>query len=87
MLAAIIIYSMKGVFQKMPSELAHLWRVAKIDFVSIFVVAIVCYGIQVIWIVSFLATVVLNVMQGLAVSVIFALLTTIFRIQWSCHQC
>ncbi|KAH7730560.1 SULP-4 protein [Aphelenchoides avenae] len=67
-LAAIIIYSMKGVFQKMPSELAHLWRVAKIDFV--------------IWIVSFVATVVLNVMQGLAVAVIFALLTTIFRIQW-----
>uniref|UniRef100_A0A914Y7Q0 SLC26A/SulP transporter domain-containing protein n=1 Tax=Panagrolaimus superbus TaxID=310955 RepID=A0A914Y7Q0_9BILA len=67
-LAVIIIYSMKGVFQKMPHELAHLFRVARIDFM--------------IWMVTFIATVVLNVMEGLAVSVIFALLTTVFRIQW-----
>lgn len=33
-LAVIIIYSMKNVFRKMPSELMHLWRVARIDFVS-----------------------------------------------------
>uniref|UniRef100_A0AC34Q4C5 SLC26A/SulP transporter domain-containing protein n=1 Tax=Panagrolaimus sp. JU765 TaxID=591449 RepID=A0AC34Q4C5_9BILA len=67
-LAVIIIYSMKGVFQKMPHELAQLWTVAKIDFM--------------IWIVTFVATVILNVMSGLAVAVVFALLTTIFRIQW-----
>jgi len=67
-LAVIIIYSMKNVFRKMPAELLHLWRVAKIDFL--------------IWVVAFLATAVLNVMQGLAVSVIFALLTTVFRVQW-----
>uniref|UniRef100_A0AC34QID1 STAS domain-containing protein n=1 Tax=Panagrolaimus sp. JU765 TaxID=591449 RepID=A0AC34QID1_9BILA len=35
-----------------------------------------------IWIVTFVATVILNVMSGLAVAVVFALLTTIFRIQW-----
>jgi hypothetical protein len=35
-----------------------------------------------IWVVTFTATVSLNVMQGLAVSVGFALLTTVFRIQW-----
>ncbi|KAI6190512.1 hypothetical protein M3Y97_00126000 [Aphelenchoides bicaudatus] len=67
-LAVIIIYSMKNVFLKMPSELMHLWSVARIDFL--------------IWIVAFISTAVLNVMQGLAISVIFALLTTVFRIQW-----
>jgi MFS superfamily sulfate permease-like transporter len=67
-LAVIIIYSMKNVFRKMPSELMHLWRVARIDFL--------------IWIVAFISTAVLNVMQGLAISVIFALLTTVFRVQW-----
>uniref|UniRef100_A0A915CM68 STAS domain-containing protein n=1 Tax=Ditylenchus dipsaci TaxID=166011 RepID=A0A915CM68_9BILA len=67
-LAVIIIYSMKSIFQKMPYELFHLWRVSKIDFL--------------IWVVTFVATVVLNVMQGLAVAVAFALLTTVFRIQW-----
>uniref|UniRef100_A0A7E4UYM6 STAS domain-containing protein n=1 Tax=Panagrellus redivivus TaxID=6233 RepID=A0A7E4UYM6_PANRE len=67
-LAVIIIYSMKGVFQKMPAELMHLWRIAKLDFL--------------IWIVTFGATVVLDVMKGLAVAVVFALLTTVFRIQW-----
>lgn len=35
-----------------------------------------------IWIVAFISTAVLNVMQGLAVSVVFALLTTVFRVQW-----
>ena len=34
-LAVIIIYSMKGIFQKMPYELAQLWKVARIDFVSL----------------------------------------------------
>lgn len=36
-LAVIIIYSMKNVFRKMPSELMHLWRVARIDFVGFLV--------------------------------------------------
>ncbi|KAI1707380.1 sulfate permease family domain-containing protein [Ditylenchus destructor] len=67
-LAVIIIYSLKNIFQKMPYELIHLWHVSKIDFL--------------IWVVTFCATVILNVMQGLAVSVAFALLTTVFRIQW-----
>ena len=38
--------------------------------------------IQTIWVVTFLSTVVLNVMQGLALAVGFALLTTVFRVQW-----
>uniref|UniRef100_A0A914L3X8 STAS domain-containing protein n=2 Tax=Meloidogyne incognita TaxID=6306 RepID=A0A914L3X8_MELIC len=67
-LAVIIIFSMKCAFEKIPREFLHLWRVSKIDFL--------------IWIVTIFATILLNVMQGLALAVTFALLTTIFRIQW-----
>uniref|UniRef100_A0AC35U1Z5 STAS domain-containing protein n=1 Tax=Rhabditophanes sp. KR3021 TaxID=114890 RepID=A0AC35U1Z5_9BILA len=66
-LAVIIIYSMKSVFLKV-SELGILWKISKIDWA--------------IWVVSFLATTLFNVMQGLLISVGFALLTTVFRIQW-----
>ncbi|TKR87611.1 hypothetical protein L596_011983 [Steinernema carpocapsae] len=66
-LAAIIIYSMKSIFYSL-TEVKKLWRIAKID----------CS----IWIVSFLATTFFNVMEGLAISVVYALLTTVFRIQW-----
>uniref|UniRef100_A0A914ZVJ6 SLC26A/SulP transporter domain-containing protein n=1 Tax=Parascaris univalens TaxID=6257 RepID=A0A914ZVJ6_PARUN len=36
-----------------------------------------------IWLVSFVATVGYDVMQGLAISIGFALMTTVFRTQWS----
>src|ERR1700722_9210800 len=48
-------------------ELPHLYRVRKID---------TC-----IWVMSFVCTVVLNVREGLMASVVFALLTTVFRQQ------
>jgi MFS superfamily sulfate permease-like transporter len=49
------------------NELPRLYRVAKIDL---------C-----IWLVAFVSTVVLNVREGLFVSVSFALLTTVLRQQ------
>ncbi|KAI6238237.1 Sulfate permease family protein 3 [Aphelenchoides fujianensis] len=67
-LAVVIVFSIKNIFKKAPSELLHLWRVAKIDFL--------------IWLVAFFSTAVFNVMNGLLVSVCVALLTTVFRIQW-----
>uniref|UniRef100_A0A1I7Z945 STAS domain-containing protein n=1 Tax=Steinernema glaseri TaxID=37863 RepID=A0A1I7Z945_9BILA len=66
-LAAIIIYSMKGIFYSL-ADVKKLWKVAKID----------CS----IWVVSFLATTFFDVMEGLMISVGYALMTTIFRIQW-----
>ncbi|KAI6236564.1 STAS domain-containing protein [Aphelenchoides besseyi] len=67
-LAVVIIYSIKNIFRKAPAELTHLFKVSKIDFI--------------IWIFAFCSTVYMGVMQGLAFSVVFALLTTVFRIQW-----
>ncbi|KAI6200297.1 STAS domain-containing protein [Aphelenchoides besseyi] len=67
-LAVVIIYSIKNIFRKAPAELSHLFKVSKIDFI--------------IWIFAFCSTVYMGVMQGLAISVVFALLTTVFRIQW-----
>uniref|UniRef100_A0A0N5BEF8 STAS domain-containing protein n=1 Tax=Strongyloides papillosus TaxID=174720 RepID=A0A0N5BEF8_STREA len=66
-LAVIIIFSMKSIFLKM-KELKSLWRISKIDFL--------------IWIVSFTATTAFNVMQGLLISIGFALATVIIRMQW-----
>ncbi|EPB70301.1 STAS domain protein [Ancylostoma ceylanicum] len=37
---------------------------------------------QAIWIVAFLATACVDVMDGLAIAIVFALLTTVFRLQW-----
>uniref|UniRef100_A0A914ECT1 STAS domain-containing protein n=1 Tax=Acrobeloides nanus TaxID=290746 RepID=A0A914ECT1_9BILA len=67
-LSAIIIYSLKGSFQKIPSELVRLWQVSKIDLM--------------IYVFAFVSTVCINVMEGLILSVLFELLTTLFRIQW-----
>uniref|UniRef100_A0A914VC92 STAS domain-containing protein n=1 Tax=Plectus sambesii TaxID=2011161 RepID=A0A914VC92_9BILA len=66
-LASIIVVSLKGMFMKL-HELKVLWPLSKIDFM--------------IWLVSFVATVGYDVMPGLAISVIFALFTTVFRSQW-----
>ncbi|MFH4980166.1 hypothetical protein AB6A40_006875 [Gnathostoma spinigerum] len=66
-LAVIIIFSMKNVFKK-SKELRELWKVSKIDFI--------------IWLGCFLCTLFTDVMWGLGLSVIFALLTTVFRTQW-----
>uniref|UniRef100_A0A914X8V7 STAS domain-containing protein n=1 Tax=Plectus sambesii TaxID=2011161 RepID=A0A914X8V7_9BILA len=66
-LASIIVVALKGMFMKL-SELKVLWPLSKIDFL--------------IWLVSFVATVGYDVMPGLAISIVFALLTTVFRSQW-----
>ncbi|KHN82502.1 Sulfate permease family protein 3 [Toxocara canis] len=67
-LSAIIIVALKGMFKKF-GELKRLWILSTIDFL--------------IWLVSFVATVGYDVMQGLVISIGFALMTTVFRTQWS----
>ncbi|CAG9532095.1 unnamed protein product [Cercopithifilaria johnstoni] len=66
-LAVIIVMSLRSMLQKF-SELPKIWPVSKIDFL--------------IWIVAFVTTVALDVMTGLVISVLFALMTLIFRSQW-----
>uniref|UniRef100_A0A0K0FM54 FI18412p1 (inferred by orthology to a D. melanogaster protein) n=1 Tax=Strongyloides venezuelensis TaxID=75913 RepID=A0A0K0FM54_STRVS len=66
-LAVIIIYSTKTVFMKI-KDLRILWKVSKID----------CS----VWIVSFISTTLFNLMEGLLISIGYALITTVFRIQW-----
>ncbi|XP_052823905.1 sulfate transporter isoform X3 [Octopus bimaculoides] len=63
-LASIIIVALKGMFRQF-TELHRLWWISKIDF-----------GV---WLVSFLGTVILDVDYGLAVGVIFSLLTVLAR--------
>uniref|UniRef100_A0A0R3RMK0 STAS domain-containing protein n=1 Tax=Elaeophora elaphi TaxID=1147741 RepID=A0A0R3RMK0_9BILA len=66
-LAVIIVMSLRSMFQKF-SELPKIWPISKIDFL--------------VWIVAFVTTVALDVMIGLIISVLFALMTLIFRSQW-----
>lgn len=66
-LAVIILMALRSMFRKF-AELPKIWPVSKIDFL--------------IWVVSFVATVAVDVMTGLVISIIFALLTLIFRSQW-----
>ncbi|XP_021349060.1 prestin-like isoform X2 [Mizuhopecten yessoensis] len=70
-LAAIIIVALKGMFKQL-LELPNLWRLSKIDFI--------------IWIVTFLATAVLDVDLGLMTGVGVAILTIVYRVQrpYSC---
>ncbi|KAL8599589.1 hypothetical protein ACOMHN_065198 [Nucella lapillus] len=65
-LAAIIVVALKGMFKQF-AELKRLWGISTIDFS--------------VWLVSFLATVLLDVDLGLLVGIIFALLTVIIRQQ------
>ncbi|NWV27321.1 S26A6 protein, partial [Origma solitaria] len=65
-LAAIIIANLKGMFKQF-SDLSTLWKSNKVDLL--------------VWIVTFVATLLLNLDIGLAVSVAFGLLTVIFRTQ------
>ncbi|VDO46447.1 unnamed protein product, partial [Onchocerca flexuosa] len=66
-LAVIILFSLRSMFLKF-AELPKIWPISKIDFL--------------IWIVAFTTTVGFDVMIGLVISVVFALLTLIFRSQW-----
>uniref|UniRef100_A0A452ITA4 STAS domain-containing protein n=1 Tax=Gopherus agassizii TaxID=38772 RepID=A0A452ITA4_9SAUR len=65
-LAAIIIVNLKGMFKQF-TDMRTLWRSNRIDLL--------------IWLVTFVATLLLNLDMGLGVSVAFALLTVIFRTQ------
>uniref|UniRef100_A0A8B9U9G0 Solute carrier family 26 member 6 n=1 Tax=Anas zonorhyncha TaxID=75864 RepID=A0A8B9U9G0_9AVES len=65
-LSAIIIVNLKGMFKQF-SDFSMLWKSNRVDLM--------------IWIVTFVATLLLNLDIGLAASVAFALLTVIFRTQ------
>uniref|UniRef100_A0A8D3DPJ8 Solute carrier family 26 member 6, like 1 n=1 Tax=Scophthalmus maximus TaxID=52904 RepID=A0A8D3DPJ8_SCOMX len=65
-LAVIVFVNLKGMF-KQYSDIATLWRRSKIDLV--------------VWLVTWVSTLLLNLDLGLAASITFALLTVIFRTQ------
>ncbi|EYC39302.1 hypothetical protein Y032_0663g1303 [Ancylostoma ceylanicum] len=66
-LASIIIVALLDMFAKF-QQIPRIWAISKIDCA--------------IWIVAFLATACVDVMDGLAIAIVFALLTTVFRLQW-----
>ncbi|VDL79279.1 unnamed protein product [Nippostrongylus brasiliensis] len=66
-LASIIIAALLGMFRKF-KQLVRLWKLSRIDFS--------------IWVVAFVATVGADVMEGLAIAIVFALFTTVIREQW-----
>ncbi|KAM6126481.1 solute carrier family 26 member 6 [Phoenicopterus ruber ruber] len=65
-LSAIIIINLKGMFKQF-DDLRTLWKSNRVDLI--------------VWIVTFVATLLLNLDIGLAASVAFGLLTVIFRTQ------
>ncbi|KAM8756323.1 solute carrier family 26 member 6, like 1 isoform 1-T1 [Acanthopagrus schlegelii] len=65
-LAAIVFVNLKGMF-KQYSDIVTLWKRSKIDLV--------------VWLVTWVSTLLFNLDLGLAASIIFALLTVIFRTQ------
>ncbi|XP_029946907.1 solute carrier family 26 member 6, like 1 [Salarias fasciatus] len=65
-LAAIVFVNLKGMF-KQYSDIITLWRSSKIDLV--------------VWLVTWVSTLLLNLDLGLAASITFALFTVIFRAQ------
>ncbi|KAK5605370.1 hypothetical protein CRENBAI_025569 [Crenichthys baileyi] len=65
-LASIVIVNMKGMF-KQYSDVCTLWRRSKMDLV--------------VWLVTWVSTMLLNLDLGLAASIIFALFTVTFRTQ------
>ncbi|XP_078518562.1 solute carrier family 26 member 6 [Lissotriton helveticus] len=67
-LAAVVVVNLKGMFRQF-REIPVLWRTNRIDLL--------------IWLVTFASTIFLNMDMGLAVSILFELLTIIFRTQLS----
>ncbi|XP_054472409.1 solute carrier family 26 member 6, like [Anoplopoma fimbria] len=65
-LAAIVFVNLKGMF-KQYSDIVTLWKRSKIDLV--------------VWLVTWVATMLFNLDLGLAASIIFAMMTVIFRTQ------
>lgn len=66
-LSSIVIVALKNIFKRC-TDLCRFWSLSKIDFS--------------IWFVSFVATFIWGVSEGLAISISYALLTTVFRTQW-----
>ncbi|KAK5986796.1 Inorganic anion transporter SulP family [Trichostrongylus colubriformis] len=66
-LASIITVALKSMFMKC-AQVKRIYSISKIDFT--------------IWMVSFFCTALINVMEGLAISILFALFTVICRSQW-----
>ncbi|PKK17205.1 hypothetical protein A306_00000075 [Columba livia] len=71
-LAAIIIINLKGMFKQF-ADLPMLWKSNRVDLM--------------VWIVTFVATLLLNLDIGLGASVAFGLLTVIFRTQLTFPIC
>ncbi|XP_053108895.1 prestin isoform X2 [Hemicordylus capensis] len=65
-LAAIVMVNLKGMFKQF-GDIAHFWRISKIELA--------------IWIVAFLASVLLGLDYGLLASVAFAMITIVYRTQ------
>ncbi|XP_020854654.1 solute carrier family 26 member 6 isoform X2 [Phascolarctos cinereus] len=65
-LASIIIVNLKGMFVQF-SDICYLWKANRVDLL--------------IWLVTFVATVLLNLDIGLAVAIVFSLLSVVFRTQ------
>ncbi|XP_029471995.1 prestin isoform X2 [Rhinatrema bivittatum] len=65
-LAAIVMVNLKGMFKQF-SDIPHFWRTSKIELT--------------IWLVAFLASVILGLDYGLLVAVAFAVMTVIYRTQ------
>ncbi|CAI4228126.1 unnamed protein product [Auanema sp. JU1783] len=66
-LASIIVIALQSMFRKF-SDLKKLWPVCKSDWF--------------IWLVAFLSTAFIDVMEGLVLSLVFAIMSVIFRTQW-----
>ncbi|KAK6041980.1 inorganic anion transporter, SulP family [Cooperia oncophora] len=66
-LASIITVALKSMFT-VCGQVKQIYTISKIDFA--------------IWLVSFLCTALIDVMEGLAISILFALFTVICRSQW-----
>lgn len=65
-LSTIVFVNLKGMFKQF-TDVPQLWRANKLDLL--------------VWLVTFLSTILLNLDLGLAVSVAFSILTVIFRTQ------
>lgn len=65
-LSTIVFVNLKGMFKQF-TDVALLWRTNKVDLL--------------VWLTTFVSTILLNLDLGLAVSIVFAMLTVIFRTQ------
>ncbi|XP_041859515.1 solute carrier family 26 member 6 isoform X2 [Melanotaenia boesemani] len=65
-LSTIVFVNLKGMFKQF-TDVPSLWKTNKVDLL--------------VWLVTFMSTVLLNLDLGLAVSIIFSILTVIFRTQ------